>query len=200
MEKRLFMGRTLEFKDKEALRKAMALFWEKGYEHCSLADLLERMKIGNSSFYNTFGNKKKLFLRTLELYNAELTVDLERVLASKSPIGEKIRSIFKHAIDRQHAIDVPKGCFIVNSVSADALEDKDIHWVIRNYLDQFEDTLKGAIRKAVETGELPSSVDPSHTAEILNFYLQGMMKLSLLSYSTSKLNQQTEYLMRSLGL
>lgn len=194
------MGRTLEFKDQEALRKAMNLFWEKGYEHCSLADLLERMEIGNSSFYNTFGNKKKLFLKALELYNAELNEDLEKVLASSIPIGKKIRIIFKHAIDRQLVSDIPKGCFIVNSVSADALEDKDIRWFIRHYLDQFEESLKGAIRIAAEKGELPQSVDPSQTASVLNFYLQGLMKLSLLSYSTTKLNQQTEHLLRSLGL
>ena len=51
------MGRTLEFKSEDALKKAMHLFWEKGYEHTSLADLLEVMKVGNGSSYNSFGNK-----------------------------------------------------------------------------------------------------------------------------------------------
>lgn len=194
------MGRALEFEDQEALRKAMYLFWEKGYEHSSLAELLSCMGIGNSSFYNTFGSKKKLYLRTLELYQNELTRDLQELLNSPTSFGNKVRTLFKHIIDRQLASHVPKGCFIVNSVSADALEDKDIHWVTRNYLDQFEHTLEDAIRQAVRAGELAQSIDPSQTAAILSFYLQGMMKLSLLAYSTFKLQQQTEYLLDSLGL
>ena len=194
------MGRTLEFQNQEVVRKAMHLFWEKGYEHCSLSDLLTQMEIGNSSFYNTFGNKKKLYLKTLELYNRELEQDLETLLASGDSIGTKIRRIFDYAIDRQQQSELPKGCFIVNSVSADALEDKDIHAVVRSYLDQFEHTLENAIRKAVRKGEIPATVEPGLTAAALNFYLQGMMKLSLLSYSPAKLHQQTEYLLDSLGL
>lgn len=194
------MGRSLEFEDQEALRKAMHLFWEKGYEHCSLSELLNRMEIGNSSFYNTFGSKKKLYLRTLELYQAELTRDLQALLTSQASFSTKVRALFKHIIDRQLAADLPKGCFIVNSVSADALEDKDIHWITRNYLDQFEHTLEDAIRQAVRAGELADTVEPSQTAAVLSFYLQGMLKLSLLSYSTAKLQQQTEYLLSSLKL
>ena len=194
------MGRSLEFADQEALRKAMHLFWEKGYEHCSLAELLSQMEIGNSSFYNTFGSKKKLYMRTLELYQTELTRDLQALLNSDASFSNKIRTLFKHIIDRQLASDLPKGCFIVNSVSADALADKDIHWLTRNYLDQFEYTLETAIRQAVRMGELADSLEQSQTAAVLSFYLQGMLKLSLLSYATAKLEQQTEYLLHSLGL
>lgn len=67
-------------------------------------------------------------------------------------------------------------------------------------IDQFEHTLENAIRKAVRTGEISETVEPTLTAAALNFYLQGMMKLSLLSYSAAKLHQQTEYLLHSLGL
>jgi TetR/AcrR family transcriptional repressor of nem operon len=193
------MGRGLEFHDQDALKKAMHLFWEKGYEHCSLSDLLEKMGIGSSSFYNTFGNKKKLFLKTLQLYNDDLNQRLELLLLSSLPFKNKIRAIFAASIDRQLATDVPKGCFLINSVSADALEDKDIYWVIRGYLDRFEQVLEEAIRQAMGSGELGNTFDPPLTAAVLNVYLQGLMKMSLLSYPTSKLHQQTEVFLKSLG-
>lgn len=193
------MGRGLEFQDQDALKKAMHLFWEKGYEHCSLSDLLENMGIGSSSFYNTFGNKKKLFLKTLELYNNDLTQRLAQLLASELTFGQKVRAIFASSIDRQLSTDIPKGCFLINSVSADVLEDKDIYWVIRGYLDRFEQLLEEAIREAMGSGELDNTFDPPLTAAMLNVYLQGLMKLSLMSYPTSKLHQQTEAFLTSLG-
>jgi len=194
------MGRTLEFHNHEALHKAMLVFWEKGFEHCSLSNLLEKMEISTSSFYNTFGSKKSLYLKTLEIYYEDLKDQLEKLLASNIPFKKKIHALFKYPIDRQLATDVPKGCFLINSVSADALEDQEIYSQIRGYLDHFEHTLEEAIRQAILTGELDSRHDPRLTAGIMNFYLQGMMKLALLSYPTSRLHQQTRYFLDTLGL
>ena len=194
------MGRNLEFKDQEVLEKAMLLFWEKGYEHTSLSDLLDRMDIGNSSFYNTFGNKKKLFMKTLDHYNGDLTRRIAEVMAKDLPAKTKLRAIFRYAIDRQQSKEHPKGCFIINSVSSDTLEDKDIAEQVRNYLDQFEYTLEDLLKSGIQGGEYSANIDPRNSAAVLNFYLQGMMKLALVGYSSARLHQQTDYFLRSLGL
>ena len=55
------MPRVKTFDQKEALGKAMELFWEKGYEATSLSDLTTRLNIGKGSFYNTFGSKRQLY-------------------------------------------------------------------------------------------------------------------------------------------
>ena len=194
------MGRSPTFENKEAVQKAMHLFWRKGYEHCSLADLLEVMEIGNGSFYNTFGSKKKVFMLALEQYYAEAAERLREIFASKLPIQEMMRAMFQYAIERQLDAECPKGCFIVNTVSADAIDDPDILRQVRYYLDTYEQTLEKVLARAVQHQQLDPSIDPRNTAAVLNFYLQGLMKLSLLDYPVAKLQQQTEYFLTAMGL
>jgi TetR/AcrR family transcriptional repressor of nem operon len=194
------MGRTSTFENKVALNKAMHLFWRKGYEHCSLAELLEAMEIGNSSFYNTFGNKKKVFMQTLELYYTDAADHTREIFTSERSIQEKIHAMFQYAIERQLDPDCPKGCFIVNTVSADAIEDPDILRQVRYYLDTFEYSLERALTQAIKGNQLDPNIDARSTAAVLNFYLQGLMKLSLLEYPIAKLRQQTDYFLTALGL
>src|SRR6187549_1927026 len=54
------MGRPREFEAAEALRQAMHVFWSKGYEGASLADILHATGLSKSSLYATFGDKRTL--------------------------------------------------------------------------------------------------------------------------------------------
>jgi TetR/AcrR family transcriptional repressor of nem operon len=194
------MGRSLTFENKVALKKAMHLFWRKGYEHCSLAELLETMEIGNGSFYNTFGNKKKVFLTTLEMYYTDAANHTRQILAFEHSIQKRVRALFQYVIERQLDPECPAGCFIVNAISADAIDDPEIRRQVRYYLDTFEYALEKALSRAIHDKQLDSTKDARSMAAVLNFYLQGLMKLSLLDYPIARLHQQTDYFLTVLGL
>jgi hypothetical protein len=70
-------------------------------------------------------------------------------------------------LDRQVRIDCSKGCFIVYSVSADGLNDKNTRKHIRTYLDNFEYALEKASWDAVRNKELEASIDLSKTAAVI---------------------------------
>src|SRR4029450_6141307 len=62
------MGRPKGFSETDALEKALDLFWQKGYHGVNLPDLLSTMGIARQSLYDTFGDKRRLFIRTIEHY------------------------------------------------------------------------------------------------------------------------------------
>src|ERR1035438_3896735 len=64
------MGRPREFDTDAGLEKAMRLFWAKGYEGTSVADLTEALGISRPSLYAAFGDKQSLFRAALERYAA----------------------------------------------------------------------------------------------------------------------------------
>src|SRR3982074_997360 len=76
------MARQKGFEQEKALRKAVRLFSQQGFAATSTDDLLRVMDVGRQSMYDTFGDKRALFLKALEVYVTEsvhsINVELER--------------------------------------------------------------------------------------------------------------------------
>src|SRR6202023_3859112 len=76
------MARPKEFDQERALRKAVLLFSQQGFAATSTDELMRVMEVGRQSMYDTFGDKRALFLKALEMYVAEsvhaINVELER--------------------------------------------------------------------------------------------------------------------------
>ncbi len=62
------MPRTKEFDPDTALQRALELFWQRGYEATSMADLVAHLGVARAGVYATFGSKHALYLRALERY------------------------------------------------------------------------------------------------------------------------------------
>jgi AcrR family transcriptional regulator len=76
------MARPKEFDQQKALRKAIRLFSQQAFAATSTDELMCVMDVGRGSMYDTFGDKRALFLKALEMYVTEsvpsLNVELER--------------------------------------------------------------------------------------------------------------------------
>jgi len=72
------MARPLEFDRPQTVNKALVLFWRKGYQATSLADLLAAMGIRRSSFYGAFTDTCSLFVECLDLFSARTLEILQR--------------------------------------------------------------------------------------------------------------------------
>ena len=85
------MTRTKEFDPDAALQRALELFWERGYEATSLADLVARLGIARASLYGTFGSKHDLFVKALDRYlevrDSALVEELSRPGPAFPPSG-----------------------------------------------------------------------------------------------------------------
>src|SRR5262245_24250396 len=76
------MARSKEFDPEVALEAAMRSFWPGGYEATSTQTLCERMSIGKRSLYDTYGDKRSLYLAALRSYLSRLDAREELVAQS----------------------------------------------------------------------------------------------------------------------
>jgi TetR/AcrR family transcriptional regulator, transcriptional repressor for nem operon len=83
------MVRPKEFDRDVAVERAMSVFWSKGYAATSTDDLLQAMQIGRQSMYDTFGDKRRLYVEALERYQLESVAGhIKRLRSAASPLPE----------------------------------------------------------------------------------------------------------------
>ena len=72
----------------------MHLFWAKGFAATGLNELLETMGIGRKSLYDTFGNKRALFIKALQRYSDTIGSGLyQRLTNPNRPALENVRAV-----------------------------------------------------------------------------------------------------------
>src|SRR5690348_16501067 len=106
-------GRPRAFDRDGALRNAMNLFWEYGYEATSISDLTAAMGISSPSLYAAFGSKEQLFREAVALYNATDGDAAFEPLRQCETAREAIAEVLRHNAFAFTDPDKPKGCMIV---------------------------------------------------------------------------------------
>src|SRR6201987_1941331 len=76
----LVMARPKEFDPERALAKSMNLFWRFGYENTYLEALMKEMGIARQSLYDTFGDKRALYLKAMAHYRDQINSQMETML------------------------------------------------------------------------------------------------------------------------
>src|SRR6266404_4009435 len=89
------MARTKEFDSDAVLEKALGLFWERGYEATSMADLVGHLGIARASIYATFGGKRDLYLKALERYLQTRNPNPVDLLSQPGPALPAIRALIE---------------------------------------------------------------------------------------------------------
>jgi TetR/AcrR family transcriptional repressor of nem operon len=192
-----FMGRSREFDENVVLQKAMELFWEQGYEKTSMSDLVEHMVIHRRSLYDTFGDKRTLFLKTIDCYNELIKNKIESEILHAETSKQAIQFIFDFMIEGYE--DRQWGCLIVNSATEMALRDKEVEEKTEEAFMQMEHFLADLVRKGQQTGEFSCDYDAEVLAEILQNTLLGIRVLLRTSASKEKMHRIADFFVNLLS-
>ena len=104
------LGRPVAFHKEAALNAAMRLFWERGYEGTSMADLSQAMGIHPSSIYAAFGDKHALFALAAKRYMEVPGQYMVRALAE--PTFEAfMQAAFYNTVEFLGVKEHPRSCF-----------------------------------------------------------------------------------------
>ncbi|HEY0802956.1 MAG TPA: TetR/AcrR family transcriptional regulator, partial [Steroidobacteraceae bacterium] len=162
-----------EFDRDQALDRAMRVFWAKCYAWTSTDDLLAAMKIGRQSLYNTFGDKRKLYVEALDRYQrASSAGHLARLNSSPSPLGG-IEALLVGLIaedDRARAL----GCMGVSSVGEFGAADSELVMLRSNAGSTLFKRLAERIREGQTRGEVDPSINGREAAAFVQMTMQGI--------------------------
>ena len=166
-------GRPRAFCLDEALAKAMPIFWRKGYEGASIADLTEAMGINPPSLYAAFGSKEGLFQAVLDRYEQERKDDLDKILAAPTA-RETAELYFAKVIEGVTAMDGrhPPGCLVVQS--GQSCGEAAIPEMATRLRAAKEQALRERFERARKEGDLPKSADPAALARYMMTIVNGM--------------------------
>jgi AcrR family transcriptional regulator len=169
-------GRPRSFDRNTALARAMHLFWERGYEAISLADLTAAMGISSPSVYAAFGSKEALFREAVELYVATEGAANREALASATTAKEAIEAALRRAVAGFVRRGQPTGCLVVlGALNCSAEND-----AVRRYLARRRRSGAQAIRERLTRGVVEGDVSADADIEALaSFYATVLNGLSL---------------------
>jgi AcrR family transcriptional regulator len=157
------MGRPKLFNREDVLRKALPVFWSRGYADTAVQDLEKATGVNKSGLYSEFKGKEEIFIESLRFYYSNLGA---KELLSQEPLGwSNIEKFMKHSAQRSSE---QKGCFGVNSMrELEVLPPEARELIVENRVQ-----LKRLFAKniAAERTKLP----PDSIADLLLTYFSGV--------------------------
>lgn len=171
------MARKLEFDRDQVLQKAMRLFWEKGYESTSMEDLVKTMEINRFSIYNSFGDKKALFLEALSHYQRSVFTELLKPLNEDLPA---IRCLLHYLDNLQLQLQKPAGklgCLIQKTGQSFIVSDKQVAASLLTIFNELRSTLDHVVTRAIAEGGMQGRYPAQQVVDFILTNSQGLILL-----------------------
>jgi AcrR family transcriptional regulator len=167
-------GRPRSFDRNGALLRAMHLFWERGYEATSLADLTAAMGISSPSLYAAFGSKEALFHEAIELYAATEGAGNREALATAATAREAIEAMLRRAAASFVRRGQPTGCMVVLSALNYSAENDAVRRRLAGRRRGAAQVIRARIARGVADGDVGAGADIDALAGFYAAVLNGL--------------------------
>src|ERR1700726_3700242 len=193
------MGRPRSFAENEALEAAMRVFWEKGYEGSTLADLTEAMGINRSSMYATFGDKEALFRLAIARYAEGPAAYVREALeqpAARAVVEALLRGALELLTDPSH----PRGCLSVQGALACGSDAEPMKQAMIEWRKQGESEIQKRLQRARTEGDLAKDVNPGDLARYISTVLTGLGVQAANGSTRAEMARVADMVLRSMPL
>ena len=170
-------GRPRTFDPDVALRRALDLFWERGYEGTSLNDLAEAMGIASASIYACFGNKENLFRQVMALYGRTSGEPPRRALQEHQTARAAVHAMLRATADQITGPDTPHYCMLILAAPTGAVENHPVREFLADRRRDMHTTIRDRLARGVSEGDLTAS--PDALDALARYYTTVVQGLSL---------------------
>jgi AcrR family transcriptional regulator len=186
------MARPKEFDRDVAVERAMSAFWSKGYAATSTDDLLRVMQIGRQSMYDTFGDKRRLYVEALRRYQLESVAGhIERLRSTASPLAG-IEALMVGLISSDRTTR-EKGCMGVGAICEFGNADTELAQLRVKSSGMLHKALVERFQDAKAAGEIGETVDIERTTRFVETTMLGLQVAARAGESTRTLRDMAVF-------
>lgn len=173
-------GRPRSFDREQALQQAMQVFWHKGYEGTTMADLTDAIGVKAPSLYAAFGDKNALFREAVEFYSRTVSAGPLRELHAGRGIRQDLHAMLRASVrmnaGKSSASGLPagKGCMVVVSAINCAPENAEHSDALSQRRHQRRNEIRARLLQAQRDGEIRADADITALGDFYTGFLNGM--------------------------
>lgn len=171
------MTRPREFDPDAALDKAMRLFWERGFQHTSMADLVRHTGVSRYGLYGTFGNKDDIYRQALMRYTQMMKDEMQKDLRRPGAGRPELEAYFRHITAIVTSDEGRKGCMVCNTASELAPHDPAMAAHLKILQDNQRAMLETVIAAGQKAGDIRTDMSARDLAMLLFTLEQGLAAL-----------------------
>lgn len=167
------MARPRKFDEAQVLDRAMEVFWTKGYDGASMAELTKAMGMTAPSLYFAFESKRGLFDAVLAHYDRRRISHRDWVL-SAATAAEAAKRMLMGAIDWLTAVDEPLGCLLVQSGLATDGGASEVAVELGRRRNRVRAMMRERFEQAQQSGSLACGINVDALALYIQVVFDGL--------------------------
>lgn len=146
------------------LDEALRLVSKAGLDGLTIGTLAEATGLSKSGLFAHFGSREELLLAVLAHGQAEFTKVVFQPAMDKPRGLPRLRAMFVHWLDWTESAELPGGCPMIGGASEFDDRPGPVRDMLAGGQRAWSDTLKRAVRQAVEERQLAKDTDPEQIA------------------------------------
>jgi TetR/AcrR family transcriptional repressor of nem operon len=166
----------------------MHLFWHSGYENTSLEALMREMGIARQSLYDTFGDKRSLYLKALAHYRNQTNSAMQKMLNEIPSVKDGFTKLL-YGLAAETREQHERGCLLLSANLQRDTKDLVLRDFLRDNQARVEDIFVKALKRAQKQGELSHKEDLIALAHFFVVIIQGTRAMARLKSDRKALEQ-----------
>jgi AcrR family transcriptional regulator len=191
-------GRPISFDKDAALEAAMLLFWERGYEGTSMADLTQAMGLNPSSIYAAYGDKHALFQLAVKRY-MEMRAQYAGKALEEPTLEKVVRALFDETVAFLTTPGHPPTCMTLAGAVGCSVEAKPARDLMTAIRKQNQIAIRKRLLKARQSGELPKGINLDDYTRYLSTIIAGLSIQAANGSTKQELKRTAKMALRHLG-
>jgi len=156
----------------QLIASAVDVFHARGFNGCSVQDIVDAAGVPKGSFYNHFDSKEALGVEVVRAYTAlvgayVVEAGAADILSGDATPLQRIRAYFEAVIEQNVSCGVRKGCLLGNFAIELAPHSTEIARAVTDALDNWSAAVAQALAQAQAAGEVAHDADVDSLARYL---------------------------------